>query len=93
MPLSTRLLDSIFEICGVPPDKFRTICSAVDKVSTCKNPGGGYMFIVCVCVRQLEAWEKETHVYVSVCACVSRSLFETTDDAPRLSHTTNHHRR
>lgn len=29
-----RLLDSIFEICGVPADKFRTICSAVDKAST-----------------------------------------------------------
>ena len=29
---STRLLDSIFDIAGVPPDKFRTICSAVDKL-------------------------------------------------------------
>ena len=27
-----RLLDSIFDIAGVPPDKFRTICSAVDKL-------------------------------------------------------------
>ena len=26
------LLDAIFEICGVPPDKFRSICSAVDKL-------------------------------------------------------------
>ena len=26
------LLDAIFEICGVPTDKFRTICSAVDKL-------------------------------------------------------------
>eukprot|EP01100_Stratorugosa_tubuloviscum_P009814 TRINITY_DN412_c0_g1_i1.p1 TRINITY_DN412_c0_g1~~TRINITY_DN412_c0_g1_i1.p1 ORF type:complete len:538 (+),score=279.13 TRINITY_DN412_c0_g1_i1:96-1709(+) len=26
------LLDGIFEICGVPEDKFRTICSAVDKL-------------------------------------------------------------
>ena len=27
-----RLLDAIFEICGVPADKFRPICSAVDKL-------------------------------------------------------------
>ena len=27
-----RLLDGIFEYCGVPEDKFRTICSAVDKL-------------------------------------------------------------
>lgn len=26
------LLDSIFDICGVPQDKFRSICSAVDKL-------------------------------------------------------------
>jgi histidyl-tRNA synthetase len=27
-----RLLDSILDLCGVPSDKFRTICSAVDKL-------------------------------------------------------------
>jgi histidyl-tRNA synthetase len=27
-----RLLDAILELCGVPADKFRTICSAVDKL-------------------------------------------------------------
>jgi histidyl-tRNA synthetase len=27
-----KLLDAIFEICGVPPEKFRPICSAVDKL-------------------------------------------------------------
>lgn len=27
-----RLLDAIFEISGVPPEKFRSICSAVDKL-------------------------------------------------------------
>ncbi|EGG20692.1 histidine-tRNA ligase [Cavenderia fasciculata] len=27
-----KLLDAIFAICGVPADKFRTICSAVDKL-------------------------------------------------------------
>ncbi|CAK9146136.1 unnamed protein product [Ilex paraguariensis] len=27
-----RLLDGMLEICGVPPDKFRTICSSIDKL-------------------------------------------------------------
>ncbi|GAB5029449.1 histidine-trna ligase [Nannochloropsis oceanica] len=27
-----KILDSVFEICGVPAEKFRTICSAVDKL-------------------------------------------------------------
>lgn len=27
-----QLLDGMFEACGVPADKFRTICSAVDKL-------------------------------------------------------------
>ena len=27
-----KLLDAIFEICGVPIEKFRPICSAVDKL-------------------------------------------------------------
>lgn len=27
-----RILDGVFEACGCPPDKFRTICSAVDKL-------------------------------------------------------------
>jgi histidyl-tRNA synthetase len=27
-----KLLDAIFDICGVPTEKFRTICSAVDKL-------------------------------------------------------------
>lgn len=27
-----RILDAVFEICGVPADKFRPICSAVDKL-------------------------------------------------------------
>eukprot|EP00123_Amoebidium_parasiticum_P012522 comp21414_c0_seq1/m.29508 comp21414_c0_seq1/g.29508 ORF comp21414_c0_seq1/g.29508 comp21414_c0_seq1/m.29508 type:complete len:523 (-) comp21414_c0_seq1:391-1959(-) len=29
---SRKLLDGMFEVCGVPEDKFRTICSAVDKL-------------------------------------------------------------
>lgn len=27
-----RLLDGIFEVCGVPDAQFRTICSTVDKL-------------------------------------------------------------
>lgn len=27
-----ELLDGIFEACGVPADKFRSICSAIDKL-------------------------------------------------------------
>ena len=27
-----QILDGIFENCGVPQDKFRTICSSVDKL-------------------------------------------------------------
>ncbi len=27
-----KLLDAIFDICGVPAEKFRPICSAVDKL-------------------------------------------------------------
>lgn len=27
-----QLLDGMFETCGVPADKFRTICSSVDKL-------------------------------------------------------------
>ena len=27
-----KLLDGMFEACGCPPEKFRTICSAVDKL-------------------------------------------------------------
>jgi histidyl-tRNA synthetase len=30
------ILDAVFEICGVPSDKFRAICSAVDKLD--KSP-------------------------------------------------------
>lgn len=26
------LLDGMLEICGVPPEKFRTICSSIDKL-------------------------------------------------------------
>lgn len=31
-----QILDGIFEVCGVPKDKFRTICSSVDKLD--KSP-------------------------------------------------------
>lgn len=31
------LLDGMFEACGVPTDKFRTICSTVDKLDKVKK--------------------------------------------------------
>ncbi|XP_043240144.1 histidine--tRNA ligase, cytoplasmic-like isoform X1 [Amphibalanus amphitrite] len=31
-----QILDGLFEVCGVPPDQFRSICSAVDKLD--KSP-------------------------------------------------------
>lgn len=27
-----KLLDGMMEICGVPPQKFRTVCSSIDKL-------------------------------------------------------------
>lgn len=30
--LADRLLDAILDICGCPPEKFRSICSAIDKL-------------------------------------------------------------
>jgi histidyl-tRNA synthetase len=27
-----KLLDGMLDICGVPPEKFRTICSSIDKL-------------------------------------------------------------
>ena len=41
-----KLLDAIFEICGVPAEKFRPICSAVDKLD--KAPWDEVIFIVIV---------------------------------------------
>ena len=33
-----KILDGIFEVCGVPPEKIRTISSAVDKLDkVCRN--------------------------------------------------------
>lgn len=32
-----QLLDGMFEACGVPADKFRSICSAVDKLDKVLN--------------------------------------------------------
>ena len=33
-----KILDGMFEVCGVPADKFRAICSSVDKLD---KVGGG----------------------------------------------------
>lgn len=32
-----RLLDGMFEVCGVPVDNFRTACSTVDKLDKVNN--------------------------------------------------------
>lgn len=32
-----KLLDGMFAACGVPDDKFRSICSAVDKLDKVSN--------------------------------------------------------
>jgi len=41
-----QLLDGLFEACGVPSDKFRTVCSSVDKLDkVCE------VTFVCVCGR------------------------------------------
>lgn len=33
-----QILDGMFEACGVPADKFRTICSSVDKLDKVNRP-------------------------------------------------------
>lgn len=40
-----QLLDGMFEACGVPVDKFRTICSTVDKLDKVKNHSYDLAFI------------------------------------------------
>ncbi len=42
-----KILDGIFEVCGVPPEKIRTISSAVDKLDkVCST-------VMCVCGASL----------------------------------------
>lgn len=38
-----QLLDGMFEACGVSPDKFRSICSSVDKLDKVRC-----LFIICL---------------------------------------------
>ena len=47
-----KVLDGMFEACGVPPEKFRSICSAVDKLDKVYTYIYIYTFprLVCVCV-------------------------------------------
>lgn len=40
-----KILDGMFAVCGVPEDKFRTICSAVDKLD--KVNKNGHIFSAC----------------------------------------------
>jgi len=52
-----QLLDGLFEACGVPSDKFRTVCSSVDKLDkVCEVT----FVCVCVCAR----------ARLCVCVCV-----------------------
>jgi histidyl-tRNA synthetase len=44
-----RVLDGIFEVCGVPPEKVRSISSAVDKLD--KVPHTTYSIFVCTHVQ------------------------------------------
>lgn len=52
-----QLLDGIFEVCGCPPEKFRTICSAVDKLdkvsvlTCCVGVCVGVWVCACMCVQ------------------------------------------
>lgn len=32
-----KILEGVFEVCGVPRDKFKTICSSVDKLDKVNN--------------------------------------------------------
>ena len=55
-----RLLDGMFAACGVPDDKFRPICSAVDKLDKVSHHSN-ICVCVCVCAR--------------VCVCVFVCLY------------------
>jgi histidyl-tRNA synthetase len=44
-----RLLDGLFESCGVPEDKFRSICSAVDKLDKVRSFCPDLMRIIITC--------------------------------------------
>lgn len=74
-----QLLDGIFEVCGCPPEKFRTICSAVDKldkvsVLTCRG-----CVHACVCKSIVQAYNTE---------CTSQHLYTFT--ASTLTVTPTH---
>lgn len=45
-----QLLDGLFEVCGVPADQFRVICSSVDKLDkvSCSNE----MRVSCIMMTQ-----------------------------------------
>lgn len=41
-----KLLDGMFESCGVPEEKFRLICSSVDKLDKVKFPIYNYIIFL-----------------------------------------------
>ncbi len=61
-----KVLDGMFAACGVPQDKFREICSAVDKLDKVKglmvasraNSLPPVCVCVCVCVMFQMEWEE-----------------------------------
>lgn len=59
-----KVLDGIFEVCGVSTDMFRTICSSVDKLDkvihlTYFNTNS-FFFIVCI-VYVTDLYDKKTN--------------------------------
>ena len=47
-----QLLDGMFAVCGVPEDKFRSICSAVDKLD--KVESCNHQYCTCTCRREVK---------------------------------------
>ena len=61
-----KVLDGMFEACGVPPEKFRSICSAVDKLDKV------VVHYTCICVYIFCVVVVIIIVVVVVCVCVCR---------------------
>ena len=53
-----QLLDGIFEVCGCPPEKFRTICSAVDKLDKVSILTCHGCVHACVCKSTVQTYNR-----------------------------------
>ena len=60
-----KVLDGMFEACGVPPEKFRSICSAVDKLDKVHST----LYVYTMCVYFLCVVVAVVVVVVCVCVC------------------------